>query len=597
VRFDVERLDRVEVGVEVTRLRVGICPGIADHVHLEMSLRSRGEDSDPVTMSQVVGSIAHSTTIVSARPPFVWPTSSRRLPGGSARGTHDYVSVARELTNFVGCDVAGAELADRGFGHEQFDDRVGHPHRSTAASGAAPIERSSQLSHDHEPIAGRGLVFRTRPRYGPIPQRRALQASYGVSGSRRRKVPEQDAQRTVVEHALRPVSRMRYASGSVAPAFEGVVEAFERNFAERRDVGAAFAAYLDGVPVVDLWGGLADRRRGIPWRHDTLIGIFSGSKGLVAVCLLLLIERGQLALNVPVARYWPEFAANGKEDILVAHLVSHRAGLPGLLTPVTLDEATDSRRMAALLAAQAPIARPEEGLWYHPVTWGWLVGELVRRVSGRSVGRFFAEEVARPLGLEAWIGLPDRLQPRVAVMERAPGFEVGFPIVEREADELTWSIFSNPPRFHGRELAANQWRWRAGEVPSTNAVVTSRSVARLYGCLARGGELDGFRLLRPETVERGRRCLARGTDPYVGEMAIATGFGLQSADRYFGPPPDAYGHEGTRGSLHGAWPGLRVGFSYAPNVLARGDAEDPRAMRLLEALHAAVRGASRRTDP
>jgi len=184
------------------------------------------------------------------------------------------------------------------------------------------------------------------------------------------------------------------AQGTVAPGFEQVAEEFERNLAERGEVGAAFAAYVDGELVVDLWGGLADRQRGIAWRDDTLVGVFSGSKGLVAACLLVLIERGLLELDVPVCRYWPEFAAQGKEGILVRDVVSHRAGLPGLLTAVSLEEATDDVRMAQLVAAQARVVAPEAGARYHAVTFGWLCGELVRRVDGRSVGRFLREEIA-----------------------------------------------------------------------------------------------------------------------------------------------------------------------------------------------------------
>ncbi len=382
--------------------------------------------------------------------------------------------------------------------------------------------------------------------------------------------------------------------GSVAPGFERVAEAFEANFAERGELGAAFSAVVDGDVVVDLWGGVADRARGLAWRHDTLVGVFSGTKGLVATCLLLLIEGGQLDLDAPVAAYWPEFAANGKEAVLVRHLVSHQAGLPGLRTPVSVEEATDDVRMARLLAAQRPIAAPGTQLVYHALTFGWLCGELVRRVDGRSIGRFLREEVAGPLDLEVWIGLPERDEARVAVLERDAGFMDEL-VRSREADEVAWSIYANPPRFADGELAANVRRWRAAEVPASNGVVSARSLARLYGCLARGGEIDGQRLLSPETIERGRRCLSRGHDPYLDmPVAYATGFAVQTSVMGFGPPADAFGHGGAGGSMHGAWPSERVGFSYAPNLLRGGGPVDARAEALLAALYAAVIGLTAR---
>jgi CubicO group peptidase (beta-lactamase class C family) len=372
--------------------------------------------------------------------------------------------------------------------------------------------------------------------------------------------------------------------GSVAPGFVSVRDAFERNFADGGELGAAFAAYVDGELVVDLWGGVADASRGVPWRGETLVPVFSGSKGLVATCVLKLVEAGVLELEAPVCRYWPEFAAEGKEGILVRHVVSHQAGMPGLLTPVSLEEATDPVRMAALLAAQRPIAAPGSQTIYHAVTFGWLCGELVRRVDGRSVGRFLREEIAEPLGLEAWIGLPEEFEPRVAVIERPPGFGAEM-VVSRERDELAWSVWANPPRFAAGGLAANLPMWHAAEVPATSGIVSARSLARLYGCLARGGELDGVRLLAPETIEQGRRPLSRGHDPYADvPIGFATGFGLQTSQMSLGPEADAFGHGGAGGSMHGAWPALRTGFSYAPNRLARLDVVDERAGALLDAL-------------
>jgi CubicO group peptidase (beta-lactamase class C family) len=377
----------------------------------------------------------------------------------------------------------------------------------------------------------------------------------------------------------------------VASGYEPVAAAFERNFAEHGEIGAAFAAYVDGELVVDLWGGTADRRSGVPWNADTLVGVFSGSKGLTSVCMLQLIERGQLELDAPVCRYWPEFAAEGKQGIVVRDVLCHQAGMPGLLTPVSVEEATDDRRMAQLLAAQRPTSAPGDGPRYHAVTFGWLCGELLRRVDGRSLGRFLREEIAEPLGLDIWIGLPEQHEPRVAYLERDASFQEKQNEVaaDRQTNEEAWSIWCNPPRFAEGELAANQRIWRAAEVPATNGLVTARSAARLYGCLARGGEIDGVRLLAPQTIESARQCLARGTDPNQDDELLAFGIGMavQTEQMPFGPVDDAFGHGGAGGSMHGAWPSLRTGFSYAPNLMSHID-PDPRSKALLDTLHAAV---------
>lgn len=381
-------------------------------------------------------------------------------------------------------------------------------------------------------------------------------------------------------------------NGSVRRGYEGVAEEFERNLAERGEVGAAFAAFVDGEPVVDVWGGWADRRRDAEWRGDTLSPVFSGTKGLVAVCLLILIDRGELDLEAPVCRYWPEFAANGKERVLVRHVVAHQAGLPGLETPVSVEEAVDDVRMARLLARQPGLTAPGAQVAYHAITFGWLCGELIRRVDGRSVGRLLREEIADRLCLDLWIGLPEEHEHRVAVVEPGEGF--GAPRqtpAAADGDARTaWSIWDNPPRFSGDGLAANSPLWHAAQIPATNGVCSARSLARLYGCLAGQGEIDGVRLLSRAAVETGRRLLARGRDPQLDTpMAFGVGFQLQTEQMAFGPPRDAFGHGGAGGSMHGAWPGLRTGFSYTPSLLrAISGRVDDRAAALLGALHRAV---------
>ncbi|MFL5964009.1 MAG: serine hydrolase domain-containing protein [Gaiellaceae bacterium] len=337
----------------------------------------------------------------------------------------------------------------------------------------------------------------------------------------------------------------------VAPGFEPVADAF---------TGGFFAATVDGEPVVDLGAG------------DDLVLIFSGTKGLVAICLLKLIEQGRLALDEPLATYWPEF---GNRDVLVRHAVSHTAGLPGLVPPPELEELLDDERMAGRVAAQQLFWPAGERLAYHALTYGWLCGELVRRIDGQSIGRFFAEEVAGPLGLELWIGLPEELEPRVAELVRAPDYAVSFQgndlrLLEAQYGPLLTRFPWNEEAFH------------AAEIPAANAIGTARSVALLYG------RLD--RILRPETQLLGRTELSRDVCAITRyPYAFGVGFELQTELGTLGPPGNAFGHTGSGGSAHGAWPDEGVGFSYAPTELRRFE-DDGRAKRLLTALHSCLHG-------
>ncbi|MET7403066.1 serine hydrolase domain-containing protein [Dactylosporangium sp. NPDC005572] len=362
-----------------------------------------------------------------------------------------------------------------------------------------------------------------------------------------------------------------------------VTEAFERNFTEHGEVGAAFAAYHHGRLVVDLWGGVTDPATGAPWRADTLQLIFSGAKGLTTACVLLLAERGQLDLDAPAARYWPEFAAAGKGAITVAGILSHQARLPGVREPVP--DLLDHRAVAALLAAQAPLDDPRAGFVYHALTWGWLVDELIRRVDGRTAGALFADEFAGPLGLDVYLGLPDEHHHRASTMLAGPGLLLD---PEPTGTDPLRVLTHNPLVVTGSPAVWNSPRFRRAGLAAVGAFATARSMARFYACLAAGGELDGVRVLAPSTVDRGRRLLRRGTSPVWGTpMAFGAGFELNTPLEILGPPPDAFGHAGAGGSRHGAWPSLGVAFSYAMNE-ARAASPDPRPRALLEALHAAV---------
>lgn len=381
------------------------------------------------------------------------------------------------------------------------------------------------------------------------------------------------------------------AHGHVMPGFEPVAEAFALNFTERKDVGAAFAAMQDGRTVVDLWGGVADTSSGRPWAQDTLQLVFSGTKGMVATCVLMLIDRGALELDDPVCKHWPEFAANGKQQITVAEVLSHRARLPGIRVPLQESDLTDDRRMAELLAAQDPESDPRAAQIYHPLTFGWLCGELIRRVDGRSVGRFFAEEVAGPLDLEVWIGLPEEQESRVSGLVHAPDWEAEPRYGEEDYvnDPLLFSVWANPRALPGQPNPWNTRAFHAAEIPGAGGIGTARSIARLFSCLACDGALDGVRLMSPQTIALGRKELSRFVDSLSDEpQAFAVGFELQTALAKFGPPVDAFGSSGLGGSVHGVWPQERVSFSYAMNEMRDRAMVDERVSPLLAALHGCV---------
>ena len=312
----------------------------------------------------------------------------------------------------------------------------------------------------------------------------------------------------------------------------------------------AFAAYRDGELVAEQ-GDV-----------DSPAVIMSGSKGLIAVSMLLLIDRGLLSLDDPVARHWPGF----RDDVLVRHVVSHTSGVAGLQPPPSAEEVFDDVAMEKRVEQQEPFWPPGTTLAYHGLTFGWLCGGLVRRIDGRTVGAFFADEVARPLALEAWIGRPAR-QP--AVLSGAAGY--GF---RGEPSPLLDALYG--PTMNG--LLWKNLRVHEPEIPGVNAVATARSVARLYDSLDRVLSADAIRL--------GRTELSRGTCAVTGgAYAFGAGFELQTELGALGPPADAFGHTGSGGGSHGYWPTQRVGFSFLPTELR---SDDTRATELLQELYDAL---------
>ncbi len=385
---------------------------------------------------------------------------------------------------------------------------------------------------------------------------------------------------------------MTTINGEVEPGFEPVREAFAANFTQHGDIGAAVCVYWHGRPVVDLWGGVADSETGRPWARDTLQLVYSATKGATATAAHMLVERGMLDLDAPVAKYWPEFVANDKADIPVRWLLSHQAGLVALDEPLPLAQALAWDPMAAALAAQRPLWTPGTAHGYHGRTWGWLVGEVIRRVSGRSPGRFFADEIAGPLGLDFFIGLPVSERTRVSRMVyRRPAVDLTTVPAESLPEELREQVdaWRDPNSFSNRAFAVtdpaaidfDSPEVQAAELPSSNGIGTARALARLYAAVI--GEVDGVRLLSPGALASATKEQASGQDEVmVIPSRFSTGFMLPTGSNPM-TGPNAFGHTGRGGSLGFADPEHGIAFGYVMNHIMSGS-DDVRAAALTEAV-------------
>jgi CubicO group peptidase (beta-lactamase class C family) len=364
-------------------------------------------------------------------------------------------------------------------------------------------------------------------------------------------------------------------SGHVAPGLEAVRDTFAENFTLFPEVGASVAVMIDGELAVDLWAGRATEDRA--WDEDTLVNVWSSTKGATALAAHMLADRGLLDIEAPVARYWPEFAQAGKESLPVRYLLTHQAGLHAMPAHLPSEVMFDWDRMVAALAAQAPAWEPGSRHQYHALTFGWLVGELVRRVGGRSVGAFIRDEIAGPLGIDFLVGLPPEEDARVATILRDPRQEVA-----------------------AGGIAGVDWNSRAcrgAEIPAANGHANARSLATMYGALARGGELGGERLLSTEAVERAARLQVDGVEEAGFHMYRTLGFMRRFAQDGDVRPESSWGHAGAGGSQGFADPERRLGFGYAMSQMLSAQPEerrpgsggmDPRGQRLVKALYGAL---------
>jgi CubicO group peptidase (beta-lactamase class C family) len=364
--------------------------------------------------------------------------------------------------------------------------------------------------------------------------------------------------------------------GTVAPGFEPVADAFADNFVRGEELGAGFCAILDGEVVVDLAGGFADRARTRAWDAQTLVPVYSTTKPVAALVLARLQDQGLLSIEEPVGRLWPQFAAHGK-DVSIAQALSHQAGVPGFPDPIDPGLWLDPPALAQALAALAPMWPPGTANGYHPLTYGYIAGELASRaMGGRSLGTHLREEVCAPLEIDFWIGLPDTEHARCAEISRPKALpELSVPTPERRAAFLTpWSA----PNRGGAE-------WRRTEIPSANGHGTARSVATLYGVFANGGRIGAAQVLSAEALSALTRERIRGQD-LVLPFEISWGAGLmRNSNLRYGPNPDTVGHSGWGGSCGFADPARALSASYVMNRQSNALIGDDRAGRLIAALY------------
>lgn len=393
-------------------------------------------------------------------------------------------------------------------------------------------------------------------------------------------------------------------SGEVAPGFEGVRDAFEANFDQGLEVGAAFSCYHRGRKVVDLWGGVADPETGTPWGERTLVLVFSTTKGATAIAANRLAQEGRLDVEAPVARYWPEFAQGGKGEVTVAHLLSHQAGLAWVDEELTAEEAFAWDPVVEALARQVPHWEPGTQHGYHAVTYGWLVGEVIRRVTGERVGAHVRRVIADPLGLDLWIGLPEAEEPRVAALIHFIPPEITIDVLRAPGEDpvaQAMAQFLGPETMLGKALfapgfalaSAEVWgsrELRAAEVPAANGVTDARSLARMYAaCL---GEVDGVRLLGDEQVAAATVQRTSGPNTVLLGLDVQFGLGFMlRSDLVAVGGPRSFGHFGAGGSVGWADPDADLAFGYVMNRMDMGLAGDPRSFNLIAACYRGAEGA------
>jgi len=367
--------------------------------------------------------------------------------------------------------------------------------------------------------------------------------------------------------------------------FASVKEVFEQNFKSRMEVGASFAATLNGKFIIDMWAGYADAAQTRFWEENTIVNVYSTTKVMTAICTLMLVDRGLLDLDAPVANYWPEFAQSGKEEIPVRFLLSHTSGLSGWEKKITVEDLYNWDKVTNLLAAQKPWWEPGTKSGYHSSTFGNLLGELVRRVTGKTIGTFFKEEVAEPLKADFHIGLPEEYDSRVGDLIPPPPITMN-QNGEFDPNSIAFKTFINPV-MNPEETKTRAWR--AAELPADNGHGNARSVARITSAIACGGEVDGVHLLSIDTIEKALEEQSYGTDlVLMVPIRFGLGFGLQNKERPIGPNQRILYWGGWGGSVSIMDLDAKLSIAYVMNKMVTTATGDPRSTKPIEALYASI---------
>lgn len=393
---------------------------------------------------------------------------------------------------------------------------------------------------------------------------------------------------------------MAEITGFVAPGFERVREEFAANFDERGDVGAGFSLYRDGQKVIELYGGVTEAGGSVPYGPEHLQLVFSSTKGATALLAHILAERGDLDFDDLVVDYWPEFGAKGKDKIPVSWLLTHESGLIDIDGPMSFEDAMYWDEVIDALSESTPAWEPGTARGYHAITFGYLIGEVMRRATGRPIGPLFAEEVARPLGLDFWIGLPESQYSRVVPLitpTPPPGVHFGDPdapppgLIEMlrlvmGGDSLLVRALSAPGGAFGDADACNRPEAWGAEVPSANGITNAPSLARMYAAMI--GEVDGVRLISEATLKNAIEVRTSGPDHVmIFDIPFGLGFMRDSPFAKLGSP-NSFGHYGAGGSVGFADPVAGISFGYVMNKMELGIAGDPRTAALIDAVYACL---------
>lgn len=379
--------------------------------------------------------------------------------------------------------------------------------------------------------------------------------------------------------------------GHTAPGFEGLRDVFASQFGTPENVGAGVSVYLRGREVAHLWGGTFDEAGTTPWAEDTMCICYSTTKGLTATCAHVLADRGEIDYERPVATYWPEFAQAGKGAVTMRHLLSHQAGMSRVPPGIPAEEYTDWDRIVNALAAMEPAWEPGTGAGYHALTFGFLVAEVVRRVSGKSLGAFLRDEICAPLGLQnMFIGAPASAEPRIAPLVSRFGDQGGTED-QRKAFFAAMPLLAASLQPDGGDLAEllNSPKGHQAEIPAVSGVMNARDLARMYGCLANGGEIDGVRLVSPERIALMSAPQSFAPDKVI-VLPVRWSLGYMNGAEGWpqGPRETAFGHPGLGGSTGFADPEIGMGFGYVCNALHSGLTGAGRASSLADAARAMV---------